>query len=49
MRILFCGNTFPWAPEFLQERLAPESHDEVVGWSGGERIAVLEGVDVVVP
>lgn len=49
MRILFCGSTFPDAPEFLRKRLSGEAHDEILTWSRGELRPLLEEVDVVIP
>lgn len=49
MRILFCGSTFPDAPEFLRKRLPPGAHDEILIWSDGDVRPVLEGVDVIIP
>jgi phosphoglycerate dehydrogenase-like enzyme len=47
MRILFCGDTFSYAPKLLQERLLPD--DEIHIWSDGNLGALLGGVDVIVP
>lgn len=49
MRILFCGSTFPDAPEFLRRRLPSDSGDELIVWSGGDVRPMLDGVDVVIP
>lgn len=49
MRILFCGSTFPDAPEFLRKRLPADARDEILIWSDGDVRPMLEGVDVIVP
>ena len=49
MRILFCGNTFPDAPEHLRERLDPGSSDEILTCPDANILPHLEGVDVVIP
>ncbi len=47
MRILFCGNTFPDAREYLREKLNP--NDEIVICSDTNLLSHLAGVDVVIP
>jgi phosphoglycerate dehydrogenase-like enzyme len=49
MRILFCGSTFPDAPEFLRQKLPPDAGDEIVVWSRGDIRPMLDGVDVIIP
>ena len=49
MRILFCGNTFPDAPEYLREQLPAGSNDEIVVCSDEDLIPKLSGVNVVIP
>jgi len=47
MRILFCGDTFPAASQYLKRRLG--GHDEIVICSGGGILEALDGVDIVIP
>ena len=47
MRILFCGNTFPDAPEFLRQRL--DTRDELIVFREPDIRSMLDGVDVVIP
>jgi len=47
VRILFCGNTFPDAREYLREKLNP--NDEIVICSDTNLLSHLAGVDVVIP
>jgi phosphoglycerate dehydrogenase-like enzyme len=49
MRILFCGNTFPDAPEHLREHLPAASQDEIIACPDTDIIPYLDGVDVVIP
>ena len=49
MRILFCGNTFPDAPEYLREHLPAESNDELLVSSDSDLLPQLSSVDVVIP
>jgi phosphoglycerate dehydrogenase-like enzyme len=49
MRILFCGNTFPEAPEYLRERLPTQTDDEIIVCPEANIIPHLSGVDVVIP
>ena len=49
MRILFCGSTFPDAPQFLREKLPRDAGDEIVVWSRGDLRPMLDGVDVIIP
>ncbi len=49
MRILFCGNTFPDAPEYLREQLPAEYNDEILTCSDSDILSKLSGVDVVIP
>lgn len=49
MRILFCGNTFPDAPEYLREQLPAECNDEILTCSDSDILSKLSGVDVVIP
>lgn len=49
MRILFCGATFPDAPEFLRQKLSRDTGDEIVVWSRGDLRPMLDGVDVIIP
>jgi phosphoglycerate dehydrogenase-like enzyme len=49
MRILFCGNTFPDAPEFLRQRLPLDTRDELIVCREPEIRSMLDGVDVVIP
>ncbi len=48
MRILFCGDTFPAASQYLRQRLDP-SRDEIVRSSADRVGTMLDGVDVVIP
>ena len=48
MRILFCGDTFPAASQYLELKLGPHG-DEIVICPGDGIRTVLEGVDVVIP
>ncbi len=48
MRILFCGDTFPAARQYLERRLGPHG-DEVVTCPGDSIRTALGGVDVVIP
>ena len=47
MRILFCGDTFPAANQYLKRRVGV--HDEIVICSAGRILSALDGVDVVIP
>jgi len=49
MRILFCGNTFPDAPEYLRRHLPAECNDELVVSADANVLSQLTGVDVVIP
>ena len=49
MRILFCGNTFPEAPEYLRERLDPDANDEIVVCPDANILPHLSEIDVVIP
>ncbi|SDF01259.1 2-hydroxyacid dehydrogenase [Terriglobus roseus] len=49
MRILFCGDTFPDAPEYLREHLDPAAKDEIIVCPGSMVAQHLKGVDVVIP
>ena len=49
MRILFCGKTFPDAPEYLRECLPADSQDEIVVCPDANIVSHLDGVDVVIP
>jgi phosphoglycerate dehydrogenase-like enzyme len=49
MRILFCGNTFPDAPEFLRQRLPLDTQDELIVCREPDIRSMLDGVDVVIP
>lgn len=49
MRILFCGNNFPDAPEHLREHLPAASQDEIIVCPDANIIRFLDGVDVVIP
>jgi phosphoglycerate dehydrogenase-like enzyme len=49
MRILFCGNTFPDAPEYLLEHLPAECNDEIIVCTDSDIRPKLSGVDVVIP
>ncbi len=49
MRILFCGNTFPDAPEYLRKHLPAECNDEILTCSDSDILSKLSGVDVVIP
>lgn len=49
MRILFCGNTFPDAPEYLRECLPTQTHDEIIVCPEANIIPHLSGVDIVIP
>lgn len=49
MRILFCGNTFPDAPEYLRERLPAQTDDEIIVCRDANIIPHLAGVDIVIP
>jgi phosphoglycerate dehydrogenase-like enzyme len=48
MRILFCGDTFPAASQYLKRRLG-SNEDEIVICPGNDIRTALDGVDVVVP
>ena len=48
MRILFCGDTFPFASQCLKRRLGPPS-DEIVICPGDAIRPALDGVDAVIP
>jgi phosphoglycerate dehydrogenase-like enzyme len=48
-RILFCGSTFPDAPQFLRQRLPVDARDEIIVWSKGDIRSSLDGVDVLIP
>lgn len=47
MRILFCGNTFPAAPELLRPRL-PREVDKILIWQDGD-LATVPPAEVVIP
>jgi phosphoglycerate dehydrogenase-like enzyme len=49
MRILFCGDTFPDAPEYLREQLPADCNDEIVVCADSDIRSSLTGVDVVIP
>jgi phosphoglycerate dehydrogenase-like enzyme len=49
VRILFCGNTFPDAPDYLREHLDPGAKDEIIVCPDADIVPHLAGVDVVVP
>ena len=49
MRILFCGNSFPDAPEYLREHLDPGANDEIIVCPDADIVPHLAGVDVVIP
>ncbi|WP_263354167.1 2-hydroxyacid dehydrogenase [Acidicapsa acidisoli] len=49
MRILFCGNTFPDAPEYLREHLPSDANDEIIACTATDIIPKLSGVDIVIP
>jgi phosphoglycerate dehydrogenase-like enzyme len=49
VRILFCGNTFPDAPEYLREHLDPSANDEIIVCPDADIVTHLAGVDVVIP
>jgi phosphoglycerate dehydrogenase-like enzyme len=49
MRILFCGNTFPDAPEYLREHLPYDANDEIIACTEIDIIPKLSGVDIVIP
>jgi hypothetical protein len=49
LRILFCGNTFPDAPEYLREELPASCNYEIVVCSEEDIVPSLGGVDVVIP
>ena len=52
MRILFCGDTFPAASQYLRrelERHGDDEGDEIVVCPGDGIQAALDGVDVVIP
>jgi phosphoglycerate dehydrogenase-like enzyme len=49
VRILFCGNTFPDAPEYLRGHLDPGANDEIIVCPDGDIVPYLAGVDVVIP
>ena len=49
MRILFCGDTFPDAPEYLREHLSAQTDDEIVVYHDTNIIPHLSGVDIVIP
>jgi phosphoglycerate dehydrogenase-like enzyme len=49
MRILFCGNTFPDAPEYLREHLPAQTDDEIIVCHDTNIIPDLSGVDIVIP
>jgi hypothetical protein len=36
MRILFCGSTFPDAPEYLRRALRDQDEHEVLVWDGND-------------
>ena len=48
MRILFCGDTFPAARQFLQVRLKSNDY-EITACNENDIAGALEGVDVVIP
>ena len=49
MRILFCGDTFPEAPDYLRQRLDPHAHDEILVCPDANILPHLADVDVVIP
>jgi hypothetical protein len=49
VRILFCGNTFSDAPEYLREHLDPGANDEIIVCQDADIVPHLAGVDVVIP
>ncbi|ADV84911.1 D-isomer specific 2-hydroxyacid dehydrogenase NAD-binding protein [Terriglobus saanensis SP1PR4] len=49
MRILFCGNNFPDAPEYLRKHLPPGCNDEIVVCSETDVLPQLGRADVVIP
>ena len=49
MRILFCGDTFPDAPELLRRRLSSNAGDEILVCSSDNIRPMLRGIDVVIP
>jgi phosphoglycerate dehydrogenase-like enzyme len=49
MRILFCGDTFPDAPEYLREHLSAKYNDEILVCSDSDILSKLNEVDVVIP
>lgn len=49
MRILFCGNTFPDAHDYLREQLPSNRNDEIIVSADTDIIPQLSGVDVVIP
>jgi phosphoglycerate dehydrogenase-like enzyme len=49
VRILFCGDTFPEAQQYLRERLDPDANDEIIVCPDANILPHLEEVDVVIP
>jgi len=49
MRILFCGRTFPDAPEYLRKALRDQEKHEVLVWDGNDLASVPTDVDVLIP
>jgi len=49
VRILFCGNTFPDAPQYLRQYLDPTANDEILVCEGKDLIRSIEGVDILIP
>jgi len=49
MRILFCGNDFPDAPEYLRKYLPKHAEDEILVCPGTDIATYLAGVDVLIP
>jgi phosphoglycerate dehydrogenase-like enzyme len=49
MRILFCGSTFPDAPEYLRRALRDQDEHEVLVWDGNDLAGVPTDVDVLIP
>lgn len=49
MRIVFCGDTFPDAPEYLRRALPEELGDELIVWSDKDLESVPCNVDVLIP
>jgi phosphoglycerate dehydrogenase-like enzyme len=47
MNILFCGDTFPAAREYLRERLPAQDHLDI--WSKGDLNSQVANADVVIP